>query len=77
MRFPYDRTGGFAAPEYSATASATVYSIVETAKANGLNVYTYLEYLLLYMPDTDWKNHPEELELLMPWSEAMQRECSN
>jgi len=34
-------------------ASATVYSIVETAKANGLNVYTYLEYLLLYMPDTD------------------------
>ena len=60
-----------------ATASATVYSIVETAKANGLNVYTYLEYLLLHMPDTDWKNHPEELELLMPWSEAMQRECSN
>ena len=59
-----------------ATASATVYSIVETAKANGLNVYTYLEYLLLYMPDTDWKNHPEELELLMPWSEAVQRECS-
>ena len=59
-----------------ATASATVYSIVETAKANGLNVYTYLEYLLLYMPDTDWKNNPEELELLMPWSEAVQRECS-
>ena len=47
----------------------------ETVKANGLNVYTYFEYLLLYMPDTDWKNHPEELELLMPWSEAVQREC--
>jgi len=30
-----------------ATAGATIYSIVETAKANGLNVYTYLEYLLL------------------------------
>lgn len=39
-----------------ASASATVYSIVETAKANGLNVYSYLNYLLLYMPDADYQN---------------------
>lgn len=52
-----------------------IYSIIETAKANGLNVYTYLEYLLLYMPDTDWRNHPELLDDLMPWSEAVQAEC--
>jgi hypothetical protein len=58
-----------------ASASAAIYSIVETAKGNGLNVYTYLEYLLLYMPDTDYHNHPEDLELLMPWSEAVQAEC--
>jgi hypothetical protein len=58
-----------------ASSSAAVYSIVETAKANGLNVYTYLEYLLLYMPDSDWQNHPENLEDLMPWSEAAQKEC--
>lgn len=58
-----------------ASASAAVYSIVETAKANGLDVYTYLEYLLLYMPDTDWQNHPENLENLMPWSKAAQTEC--
>jgi hypothetical protein len=58
-----------------AEASAAVYSIVETAKANGLNVYTYLEYLLLYMPDTDYHNHPEDLKFLMPWSEAVQAEC--
>ena len=56
-------------------ASAAVYSIVETAKANGINVYTYLHYLLLYMPDTDWRNHPEELDHLMPWAEAVQAEC--
>ena len=41
-----------------ASASAAVYSIIEPAKANGLNIYTYLEYLLLYMPDTDWHNYP-------------------
>ena len=58
-----------------ASASAAVYSIVETAKANGLNVFTYLEYLLLYMPDTDWRNHPEDLDALMPWSPAVQAEC--
>ncbi len=61
----------FADTPKGASASAAVYSIIETAKANGLNVYTYLEYLLLYMPDTDWKNHPEELEDLMPWSAAV------
>ncbi|MGI6502158.1 MAG: IS66 family transposase [Anaerostipes sp.] len=65
----------FADTPKGATASAAVYSIVETAKANGLNVYTYLEYLLLYMPDTDWQNDPELLEDLMPWSEAVQCEC--
>jgi hypothetical protein len=65
----------FADTPKGAEASAAVYSIVETAKANGLNVYTYLEYLLLYMPDTEYQNHPEQLELLMPWSEAVQAEC--
>ena len=65
----------FADTPKGASASAAVYSIIETAKANGLNVYTYLEYLLLYMPDTDWCNYPEELDMLMPWSEDVQAEC--
>ena len=58
-----------------ASASAAVYSIIETAKANGLEIYTYLEYLLLYMPDCDWHNHPEDLANLMPWSENVKGEC--
>ena len=58
-----------------ASASAAVYSIVETAKANGLEIYTYLEYLLLYMSDSDWRNRPDSLEDLMPWSKAVQTEC--
>ena len=65
----------FADTPKGASASAAVSSIIETAKANGLNVYTYLEYLLLYMPDTDWRNNPEELDMLMPWSEGVQAEC--
>lgn len=58
-----------------AKASAAVYSLVETAKANGLNVYTYLEYLLMYMPDSEWRHHPEDLDELMPWTPAVQDEC--
>lgn len=65
----------FADSPKGADASAMVYSLIETAKANGLNVFTYLEYLLLYMPDSDWQNDPEELDVLMPWSEAVQAEC--
>ena len=67
---------GEVAPKILAVGKGEVAErIIETAKANGLNVYTYLEYLLMYMPDTDWQNYPEELDYLMPWSEAVQAEC--
>ena len=33
-----------------AQASAAIYSIVETAKANGLELYKYLKYLLEQLP---------------------------
>lgn len=65
----------FADTPKGASASAAVYSLIETAKANGLNVFAYLQHLLLYMPDTDWQNHPEELDDLMPWSPEVQERC--
>lgn len=67
----------FADTPKGADASAAVYSIVETAKANGLNVRKYLEHLLQYMPDMNWRAHPEALEELMPWSDTVQELCSN
>jgi hypothetical protein len=48
---------------------------VETAKANNLNIYTYLNYLLLYMPDMEYRKYPEMLDDMMPWSELVQKEC--
>lgn len=65
----------FADTPKGADASAAVYSIVETAKANGLNIRKYLEHLLQYMPDVNWRAHPEALEDLMPWSESIQELC--
>ena len=65
----------FADTPKGASASAAIYSLVETAKANGLNVYAYLQHLLLYMPSAEWQQYPEELDELMPWSPEVQAQC--
>jgi len=44
------------------------------SKVNSLNIFTYLESLLMYMPYVDWKNHPEDLDNLMQWSDSVQAE---
>lgn len=56
-----------------ARASSIIYSLVETAKLNNLNIYAYLETVLLYMPD--YKNEPEGIEELLPWSDMIQQRC--
>ena len=57
-----------------AVASSVIYSLVETAKANNLNVFQYIYTLLLYMPGC--KNRSEGIEQLMPWSEFIKEHCS-
>jgi transposase/uncharacterized coiled-coil protein SlyX len=57
-----------------AAASAIVLSLIETAKANSLNIYQYLYTLLLYMPD--YKDEPAGIEQLMPWSDFIKERCS-
>lgn len=44
-----------------AKASACAYLPVETAKANGLNPYKYLEYLLYGIPGFDFKTDPKTI----------------
>ena len=51
-----------------------MYSIIETAKSNNLNVFQYLYMVLLYMPD--YKNEPAGIEQLMPWSDFIKEKCS-
>ena len=65
----------FADTPKGATASAVVYSLVETAKANGLNVYKYLKYLLMYMSASDWRNYPDLLDDILPWNPEVQKRC--
>ena len=56
-----------------AHASATVYTMVEMAKAYGLNVEKYLTFLLEKRPHTGMSD--EELEKLAPWSDEARAYC--
>ncbi|MEI7025906.1 transposase domain-containing protein, partial [Paenibacillus sp. y28] len=59
-----------------ATASAAIYSIVETAKANGLSPYKYLVYLLQQLPAIAFRQQPELLDAYLPWSPAVGQHCT-
>ncbi len=58
-----------------AKASAAVYSIIETAKVNGLNPFQYLRYLFEHLPNADIQRHPEHLDDVLPWNETIQQNC--
>ena len=57
-----------------ASANALYLTIVEMAKAYGLNLYEYLKYLLEHRPNKDMTD--DELAKLAPWSEDVQKKCS-
>ena len=56
-----------------AEASSFTYTMVEMAKANDLNVYKYLEFLLTHRPSETMTD--EQLEDLAPWSEKAKSSC--
>lgn len=62
-----------------ARASAVIYSLVETAKANNLNIYHYIEYLLTELPKlkefSSEEEEAEAMERLLPWSESLPENC--
>ncbi|MDH5185292.1 MAG: IS66 family transposase [Gammaproteobacteria bacterium] len=55
----------FADTPRGAHASATCYTLIETAKANGLEPYAYLCHLLNHIATA---NTPEKLDALLPWN---------
>ena len=48
-----------------AKASANLYSLIETAKANDLNTYEYLQYVFKALPNAQ---SVEQVEALLPWN---------
>ncbi|MEG2933615.1 MAG: transposase domain-containing protein, partial [Gordonibacter sp.] len=52
-----------------------LYSIVTTAKGNGLKTYEYLEWLLTEMPARADLCNKAVLSRFLPWSEAIPDSC--
>ena len=66
----------FSGSPEGAKASATVYSIIETAKANYINPYDYLLYIFNFMPGVRFDEEPEWLEDFLPWHPDVQAFCN-
>lgn len=58
-----------------AKASATIYSIIETAKENSLNPLLYLTYLFEKLPNLEDPYDPVALDKLLPWSQTLPLTC--
>ena len=55
----------FSATVEGATSSANLYSLIETAKANGLEPYTYLKKVFSELPKA---KNVDSVETLLPWN---------
>ena len=54
-----------------ADASSVMFSLMETAKENGLKPYEYIKYLLEKLPSAK----TSELEKFLPWSDHLPDYC--
>lgn len=57
-----------------AKGSATIYSIIESAKENGLKPYGYLHWLFETMPQLENLTDPATLDRFLPWSKSVPQE---
>ena len=60
---------------HGARASAILFSLAETAKANGINTYDYFNLLLTEIPEHQNDTNLDFLDKLLPWSPSVQKKC--
>ena len=58
-----------------AKVKVIIYGIVKTAKANGLNVYKYLEFLVAELSERNEECSLNHIDNLLPWVKTPQKEC--
>lgn len=60
-----------------AKANAVIYSLIESAKVNKLNINKYIRYLLDILPQLDGEKTEDEIEKYLPWSKELPDEILN
>lgn len=66
----------FAGSPRGAAASAAIYTLVETAKANHLDPLKYIQLILKEMPGSAFLENPDILDDFLPWDPYVQQICS-
>lgn len=67
----------FADSVNGANANAVWYSVIESAKANNLNINKYINYLLKELPQLENEQSKEEIEKYLPWSKELPADILN
>ena len=67
----------FADSVEGAKANAVMYSIIESAKINKLNIEKYLRYLLEELPQLENVNNETAISKYLPWSKELPTEILN
>lgn len=58
-----------------AEASALIFSIINTAAANNLDAYKYLEYIFRNLPNSNFAQDPSVLKEYLRWTDKVQLKC--
>ena len=66
----------FSTSEQGATTNAMVYTLIETAKENKINVSKYLTYLFEKLPNLNFHQNSDLLQEFLPWSKNVKELCT-
>ena len=66
-----ERSWLFADTPAGAVCNAVMYSLVESAGINNLNIFNYIEYLLTELPQLENLTDEEQLKQYLPWSGSL------
>ena len=64
----------FCDTQAGANASVAIFTMLETAKAYGLNPEAWLHHILSVLPDRFAQNPDTEIDDLFPWTDVMQQQ---
>ncbi|WP_420314682.1 transposase domain-containing protein [Blautia massiliensis (ex Durand et al. 2017)] len=65
----------FANAPRGVSANGVLYTLAESARANDLDIYEYLKYLLTEMPNNHYQEESSVINSLLPWSETLPERC--
>ena len=54
-----------------------MYSLIESAKVNNLNINKYIKYLLDTLPQLEGEHQESDIEKYLPWSKELPAEILN